>query len=344
MSDKREVVLLVCGLILLVLSFLALIMLGAVSIPIEEVFDTLFGKGDESSYIRTIVIQSRVPMAIAAACCGMTLSVAGLVMQTVFHNPLAGPSVLGISSGASFGVATLMLGAGGLWGVMMSEWQPVMTTLGAIGGSMMIIIILFIFSSSIKSGVSLLIVGLMISYLCSSGISLLNYFSPADEIRNYLVWGLGSFNSLRLSAAVWLLTLSIASLLPLLFYIKPLNALLLGERYLESVGYSVRNIRGGLLIVTGCLVAIPTAFCGPIGFIGLIVPHLCRLLFKTSNHQQLLPACVVYGALVSLICALLGVIPSASFGVLPINVITPVIGVPVILYLLVNRKRLPYFS
>lgn len=319
-------------------------MIGAVAIPVSEICTALINRNAVSPFVSTIVFETRMPMAIGAACCGALLAVAGLMMQTLFHNPLAGPSVLGISSGAALGVAFLLLSAGLLGGKLTGLWSPAVTVAGAFVGALFIIIILFLFSSFMKSATTLLIVGLMISYLSSSGISLLNYFSPSEEIRNYLVWGLGSFTALRQSSAIILLVLSIIALLPTFLFIKPLNSLLIGERHLESVGYSSKSIRGQLLLLTGVLVAIPTAFCGPIGFLGLIVPHLCRLLFRSSNHLVLLPAAIIYGAALSMFCALLGVLPSSTFGVLPINIITPIIGVPVILYLLIRRDKIPYFS
>lgn len=344
MRTARECTTLAGGTLLLAVFFVAVIMTGAVDISPGEIFNTLAGKELEREYVRTIILETRLPMALAAVCCGAMLSVAGLMMQTLFCNPLAGPSVLGISSGASFGVALLMLGAGGLGIMAEGATQPLLTTGSALLGGLASIAVLYIFSSVLKSGVTLLIVGIMISYLCSSGISLLNYFAPADEIRNYLMWGLGSFNGLRLHTSIWLLCLSVLSLIPTFLFIKPLNSMLLGETHLESVGYSIRKVRGVILLFTGLLVAVPAAFCGPIGFIGLVVPHICRLLLRSSNHFILLPGCLVFGASVSLMCAWLSVVPSATFGVLPVNVITPLIGVPVILYLLVNRHRLPYFS
>ena len=332
------------GTVILAVSFLSILIVGTVNIPIQKVISILAGGACEGGIESTIVMETRLPMAIAAACTGAMLSVAGLMMQTLFHNPLAGPSVLGISSGASFGVAVFMLSAGGLTATVAGGWQPFLSTIAALAGGLATIIILFVFSSVLKSGITLLVVGIMLSYLCNSGISLLNYFSPPDEIRSYLVWGLGNFGSLRHSTALWMLAFTLVSLIPTMVFVKPLNAMLLGERYLESVGYSARKIRGSILIMTGILVAVPTAYCGPIGFIGLIVPHLCRLLFRSSNHLILMPACIIIGSAVTLLCALLSVAPSAYFGVLPVNVITPIIGVPVILYLLINRSKLPYFS
>lgn len=334
----------IAGVLLLVVAFFSILIFGAVPIPIRDVLLILTGQESGTPYASIIVIETRLPMAIAATCCGAMLSVAGLMMQTIFHNPLAGPSVLGISSGSSLGVALLLLSTAGLGGLGASIWNPVVTIAAALAGGLLTIFILLFFSSVLKSGVTLLIVGIMIGYLCSSGISLLNYFSPADEIRNYLVWGLGSFSSLRMENSIWLLCGSAIAIIPAFTFIKPLNAILLGDRYLESVGFSPRNVRRHIMIITGLLVAVATAFCGPIGFLGLIVPHLCRLMFGSSNHLVLMPACVIYGGVVSLLCALICVIPSASNGVLPINVITPLIGVPVILYLLINRSKLPYFS
>lgn len=334
------------GILLLLLTFLLLLYMGPVKISPGEIADIIIGnQNDEIGALsKTIIMETRFPMAIAAICSGALLSVAGLMMQTLFQNPLAGPSILGISSGSSFGVAVLMLSASGITGVLSGALQPLFSILAALAGGLSIIFILLFFSALLRSGLSLLIVGLMLSYLFSSGISLLNYFSPAEEIRSYLVWGLGSFTGLRFSSSIWFLGFAGVSLFISIFFIKPLNALLLGERYLESVGFSIKKVRSYILIVTGLLVAVPTAFCGPISFIGLIVPHLCRLLFRSSNHSVLLPASMIYGGLTTAICALICIMPSAGGSILPINIITPVIGVPVILYLLVNRNKLPYLS
>lgn len=341
---KRNQFILIFGILLLIVVFFSLIFIGTTIIPPREVLNILIGNEDQNSIISTIILETRLPMALAALCSGAMLSVAGLMMQTLFQNPLAGPSVLGITSGASLGVALILMSASGLIVSSVSFIQPFLSTFCAFLGAGVSILVLLIFSSRFKSNMSLLIIGLMMGYLCNSFISLLNYFSPPDEIRNYLVWGLGSFSGLRLTQAFWLVAFCLFSLILSLFFIKPLNALLAGENYAQSVGYSLKRLRCAILICSGLLVAVPTAFCGPIGFIGLIVPHLCRLLLKSSNHMVLLPASIVFGALVSLFCALLSLVPSYRFGILPINIITPIIGVPVILYLLVNRKRLPYFS
>ena len=318
-----------------------LLFVGPVRIPFSSIVDILCGITPEVSFWSTIILDTRLPMAVAALCCGASLSVAGLVMQTTFMNPLAGPSILGVTSGASLGVALCMLGG-------LSFSIPVLTgfanILGALLGAFSVVLIILCFSSILKNGVMLLIVGIMISYLSSSLISLLNFFSPAEEIRSFLFWGLGSFSGLQLQESMWLLIFSLVVILVSMSLIKPLNALLLGERYAVSLGYSMTNLRGVIFLITGFLIAVPTAYCGPIGFIGLIVPHFARMILRTSNHAQLMPASALLGSLTALFCALLTVLPAAEYGVLPVNVITPIIGVPVIIYILVNRNRMFYFK
>lgn len=328
------------GFLLGIFLFAVLIFTGPVSIPFKDVAGILAGKEVGLSFWPTIIFENRLPMAILAATSGAILSVAGLMMQTVFTNPLAGPSVLGVSSGASLGVATLMLCGGSL--IPSLVLNSLVSITGALAGAIVIVFVLLAFSSILRNGVMLLIVGLMITYLCSSLISLLNFFSPADEIRSYLIWGLGSFMGQRLVPSLWYCGLSCALLLFSFLMIKPLNALLPGERYAESVGYNIQKTRSLILMVAGVLVALSTAFCGPIAFIGLIVPHLCRLLLRTSNHMFLIPSCIIFGATLTLLCAYFTVLPASEFGILPINVITPIIGVPVILYILVFRKRIAY--
>ena len=329
--------------ICVLLFFLSVLFIGAVEIPVSDVINILCGHASEKPYWSTIILQTRLPMAITALSAGMTLSAAGLMMQTAFSNPLAGPSVLGVSSGASLGVALLMLGSmSGLVTIDISE--SMISFGGAIAGGIVTILILIAFSSLVRNNVMLLVVGIMISYLCSSLISLLNYFSPAEGIRSYLFWGLGSYTGLQLEGSLWFLMISIICCNSCIFTVKPLNALLAGDRYAESVGYSVKQVRGCILLLSGVLVAVPTAFCGPVGFIGLVVPHLARMILRTSNHIILMPSAILLGGALSLFCALLGVLPSERFGVLPINVITPFIGVPVIIYLLINRKKILYMQ
>lgn len=320
--------------------FFLLIFYGPVRIPFSEILKILGGQTVEVGYWSTIVLDSRLPMALASLCCGASLSVAGLVMQTTFMNPLAGPSILGVSSGASLGVAVCMLAGLSITSQFLSGMVSVF---GALLGAFAVVFIILLFSTILKNGISLLIVGIMISYLCSSLISLLNFFSPAEGIRSYLIWGLGSFSGLQLTQSLWLTGLSLLAIVASMILVKPLNALLLGEKYAASLGYSLIRIRMLIFIITGILTAIPTAYCGPIGFIGLIVPHFARLWLRTSNHLVLMPATSVLGALTVLVCAFLSIVPADSYGVLPINVITPIIGIPVIIYLLLYRNKMLYF-
>lgn len=306
--------------------------IGAVDISLSDVISTLTGGEVKESY-RYIVLHSRLPLALTSIMAGSALSASGLMMQTTFRNPLAGPSILGVSSGASLGVALLSLPVAGY---LAGSALPIV---GAIAGATAVVVMLSMFSGFMRSGLSLLIVGIMISYLCSAIISLLNFFAPATDVKQFAVWGMGSFSSVTLDT-IPLPAISVAVLLfASLCMSKPLNALLLGERYAASMGYSVRSIRTLLLATAGLLTAIVTAYCGPVGFIGLIVPHIARMTLASSSHSVIMPASILLGAAVALLCAFLTVIPG-GWGVLPVNAVTPLLGVPVILYILLNSRRL----
>lgn len=320
--------------------FASMLFIGPVDIPVKNVIDVILGK--ETDTIATgIILESRLPMALTALLAGASLSVAGAMMQTLFRNPLAGPSILGVSSGASLGVAVVMMGSVGLasTGNIGSYWAQL---LGAICGSMIVILLISAFSSSVKNGIMLLIIGVMIGYLASSAMSLLNYIATAERLKNFTVWGLGSFSGVTKSTlpfySIGILIPAIAAML----CVKPLDALLLGERYAKSMGYNIRRTRTTLLLISGILTASVTAFCGPIGFIGLIVPHIVRVGFGCSTHRILLPASFIVGGAVALLCALLSCIIADTQ--VPINVITPILGVPVIIFLILNRRKLPYFN
>lgn len=317
---------------------LGALVIGPVNIPLKEIFSILTDCGENVESHRFIVFGARLPAACAALFSGAALSVAGLMMQTLFRNPLAGPSILGISSGASLGAALLTLAF-----PMLAAGNSAALIAGAIAGAALVIIIISGLSSTMKSGLLLLVAGIMVSYLCSAGVSLLNFFAPADDVKSFVVWGLGSFSGLtsgQLSVFIPSLTilLIIAWLMP-----KPLDALLLGERYAANMGYSISAVRTSVLAVSGLLTAFTTAFCGPIGFIGLITPHVCRLIFRTSSHIILLPASTLLGAFTGLLCEIISVLPVHT-GVIPVNAITPVFGVPVIMYLLLRKDKLPYFN
>jgi len=322
--------------------FVLMLTAGPVDISILKIREILSGNASADDIDRIIVIESRLPMAVAALLSGAGLSVAGLLLQTTFQNPLAGPSILGISSGSSLGAALVLLCSGGaLTGTSLGGYVSVIA--GSMFGAAVIILILSVFSSVLKNAVALLIVGVMISYLASSVISMLNFFAPAEGIRSFVLWGMGSFSGVTVEEIPFFSVLTGILLVVSTMFIKPLDALLLSERYAENMGYNMRMLRSMLLIVSGLLTASVTAFCGPIGFIGLIVPHLARMLFDTSRHYIIIPATMLCGCCVSLFCSLMSVLPE-NLGILPINAITPIIGVPVILYIMLFRKRLRYFN
>ena len=328
--------------ILMLLMVFGSMLYGTVDIPPADVLKVLTGSDSVDQVYRIIVLESRLPMAFTALFAGASLSVAGLMLQTTFQNPLAGPSILGVSSGASLGVAVVMLSGGTLVAVP-GVLQYISTIVGAIIGAGIVILFLLLFSSVLRGAAHLLIAGIMIGYIASSVISLLNYFAPAEGVKSYVVWGLGSFGGVSVRELPVVLVSSGILLLLSLMFAKPLNALLLGERYAANMGYSVRRLRTLLLSVAGLLTAVITAFCGPIGFIGLAVPHIARMIFKTSNHIILIPATILCGGTLALMCSVLTVIP-ATTGVMPINAVTPFAGVPVILYILVNRRKIRYFN
>ena len=268
----------------------------------------------------------------------------GLMLQTAFNNPLAGPSILGINSGASLGVALVMLAGGGSIATglfSLSGFLAVM--LGAFIGSMAVMGLILFFSTLIKSNIMLLITGIMIGYITSSAISLLNFFATAEGVHSYMIWGMGNFGGVSLQQLPYFSALCLAGLLLSILLIKPLNALLLGTRYAENLGVNIRRTRNLLLIATGLLTAVTTAFCGPVAFIGLAVPHISRLMLGTSNHNSLLPVTMLTGAAVALLCNLICTLPGEG-GIIPLNAVTPVLGAPVIIYVIVNQRRIQYFN
>ena len=320
--------------LLLLAGMTALLFIGPVHLDAGAIWKALTGTQDDPVAV-AIVRGSRWPMAVTALFSGAALSAAGLMMQTVFRNPLAGPSVLGVSTGASLGVAVVMLGAGSALGGM----ARLGSFFGALLGAGAVIAVLVAVSARVRSNALLLIVGLMVSYLGSSLISLLNFFAPAEGIRSFVVWGMGSLQTVGPDELLpFALSTSVLLILALLS-INPLNALLLGETYARSLGYPVGRIRTGLLVVSGLLTAITSAYCGPIGFIGLVVPHLVRLLLHTGNHRLLMPASIICGGALMVACALISVLPERG-GIIPINAITPVIGVPIILMIILKRNRI----
>lgn len=330
--------------LLMVILFMGNLFIGSVSIPWQEVLSLLVGQEAAKASWSFILWESRLPQALTAMLTGASLAVCGLLLQTAFRNPLAGPSILGINSGASLGVALVMLAFGGslaAGGVNLSGFLSVLA--GAFVGAMAIMALILFFSTLIRSNVMLLITGIMIGYIASSVIALLNFFATAEGVQSYLIWGMGNFGGVSMQQMPAFASVTLLGLLGALLLIKPLNALLLGDRYAENLGINIRAVRNWLLVITGLLTAVTTAFCGPVSFIGLAVPHIARMLLGTSNHHSLMPVTILCGAVVALLCNLLCVLPGES-GIIPLNAVTPVIGAPVIIYVIISQHKPNQFN
>jgi len=308
---------------------------GAVHIPFKDVVRILLRSYEGKEAWQHIVLESRLPQTVTALLAGASLAVSGLMLQTLFKNPLAGPSILGISDGANLGVAIAMIYLGAA--------SYLTTIVAALIGAFVVLLIILGFSRKVSSNVMLLIIGIMVGYLASSVIAILNFHASADKVHQFVMWGMGDFSGVSLSKLPWLAGFSVAGLLCALLLTKPLNALLLGDAYATNLGVNVRRARLLILICTGVLTAVVTAFCGPISFIGLAVPHIARLLLGSSNHRHLLPVTLLAGACIALLCSMLTVLPGSG-NVLPLSAITPIIGAPVIIYVIVNRKNIHYFN
>lgn len=322
----------------LIFLFFLNLFIGSVDIPPAEVVDILFGKGDGEGPYRFIVIGSRLPQAVTAILAGAALTVSGLMLQTAFRNPLAGPSILGITSGSSLGVALVILLLGGSVSAAGYSWGGYMAILiGSFIGSIAIMGLLLLFSIWLKNDLMLLIAGIMVGYLTSSVITLLNYLSTAEGVHGYAMWGMGNFNGVALAQLPFFSIAVAVGLLFSILMVKPLNVILLGENYARNLGVKMQWVRNMLLVTTGVLTSVVTAFCGPVSFIGLAVPHIVRMIFQTSDHRIIIPGCIVTGAVVGLVCNLLCILPENI--ILPLNGVTPLIGVPVILYVIFKERR-----
>ena len=311
---------------------------GSVQIPFTDVMDILCGRFAGKESWQYIILENRLPQALTALLCGASLSVCGLMLQTAFRNPLAGPDVFGISSGAGLGVALVMLLLGGTVSTSLFTVSGFLAILTAafLGAITVTALILFL-STLVRNSVLLLIVGIMVGYVSSSAVSLLNFFASEEGVKSYMVWGMGNFGGVSMSHIPLFSLLCIVGIMGALLLVKPLNILLLGPQYAESLGISTRRLRNLLLLIVGLLTAITTAFCGPISFIGLAIPHIARLLFRTDNHQVLLPGTVLTGAAIALLCNFICFLPG-EMGVIPLNAVTPLIGAPVIIYVIIQRR------
>lgn len=327
----------------LVLLFVAKIAVGSVSIPIPDVISSLFwGEASYDKYVQ-IVQRIRIPRAFTAVIAGSALSVGGLQMQTLFRNPLAGPSVLGISAGASLGVAVVMLAAGSVTSVFAIQQLGSLGSWLIIGaaslGSGAVMLLILLIANRIRDHVTLLIIGLMIGNVTIAMVSIWQYFSAPEQIRDYLVWTFGSLGGVG-STQLWILAMvTLAGSLLAFILSKPLNALLLGEDYARSMGVNVKRARFCIILSTSMLAGAVTAFCGPIGFVGIAVPHLTRSLFDTNEHRLLIPATLLVGAVLTLACDIIAQVPG-SITTLPISAVTSLIGSPIVIWIIIKRKNL----
>lgn len=324
------------SLLLLPVLCLLSLLVGSVHISPAEVWAALMGSSDET--VRYIVTESRLPQMCTALLAGAALGVSGLVMQTLFSNPLADPSLLGVNSGASLGVAIALLAFGGSFALGGAALSGVLFTVGAaFVGACAVIALIALCSRWLTSNLSLLVAGVMLSFIISSVISLLSFYATSEGVRSFVVWGLGDFSGVS-SSRLWLMSiLVIVPVWGVRLCATSMNALLLGADYATNLGVNVKRVRTLLLILTGLLTAVVTALCGPISFIGLAVPHVSRMLLRTADHRKLLPAVLVMGADVALLSLILSHLPGET-GTLPIAAITPLLGAPVVLYILVKRR------
>ncbi|MBF04557.1 MAG: iron ABC transporter [Flavobacterium sp.] len=337
---KKFTILLICLVLVLVFLTLLNISLGSIKIPFKEVAQALMGNATSKTSWDYIIVNFRLPKAITAILVGIALSISGLLMQTLFRNPLAGPYVLGLSSGASLGVAMVVLGAGilplGLSKVFTSSLGLVLAS--GIGSSLVLLAVLLV-SERLKDTMSILIVGLMFGSITSAIVSVLSYFTTAEQLQKYTFWQMGSLGNLSWSNVSFLAIITCIGISLSFLVIKPLDALLLGERYASSLGVNFKRTRYIILFATSILAGSITAFVGPIAFIGLAVPHMAKLLFQTSNHFILFWSTSLLGAIVLLFCDIVAQLPGNDI-TLPINAITSIIGAPIVVWLLVRKKRI----
>ena len=306
---------------------------GSVDIPLTNVYAILYGDDGQRESWKYIVLENRLPQMLTALLAGGALAVSGLLLQTVFRNPLAAPDIFGITSGASLAVALLALAPGVAASLTLSSLSYVAA---AFVGAIVVTATIWSIGKMLRNNVMLIIIGVMIGYLSYSAITLLNFFATKEGVKNFAVWGMGNFGNVSMEQMPVFASLAILGSLSTLLLVKPLNAMLLGERYAENLGVNVQRTRNLLILITGLLTAVVTAFCGPIAFVALAVPHIARLLLRTSDHRHLLPITILMGSVVALFCNVLTTLPS-DLGILPLNAVTPIIGAPVIIYVIIKR-------
>ncbi|RDI09849.1 iron complex transport system permease protein [Flavobacterium sp. AG291] len=338
-SQKRNIPIFIILGIALVMAFLLNLSLGSVKIPFIDVVHSLTGGEASKSTWEYIILHYRLPKALTALLAGMGLSVSGLLMQTLFRNPLAGPDVLGLSSGASLGVAFVILGAGFLPGILSGFFlSPYGIVLASTAGSFMVLLAILVVSQRLRDTMAILIIGLMFSSFTGAIVGVLTFFSTSEQLQKFTFWSLGSLGNLPWEHIIILAVVCIAGLLLSAICIKPLDALLLGERYAKSMGINFKKTRFIIILAASLLTGTITAFTGPIAFVGLVVPHIAKLVFKTSSHLILYVGTILSGAIILLVCDTFTQMPGSEY-VLPINAITSIIGAPIVIWLLMRKHK-----
>lgn len=313
---------------------------GSVNIPFKDIFSSIFNQETTKETWSYIILDYRIPKAVTAILVGSGLAISGLLMQTLFRNPLAGPYVLGVSSGASLGVALLILGASILGGSYLTyAYSNILISIFASLGSFLVLFAVMLVARKVKNTMTILIIGLMFSSLTAAVISVLAYFSSAENLQQYLFWSFGSLGNLTWNEILIFTTIYIIGIFLILPTIKSLNSLILGENYAKSLGVNFSKTRNLILIATSLFTGVITAFSGPIAFIGLATPHITKLVFNTSNHKILIPAVAILGAIIMLISDTIAQLPNSEF-TLPINAITSLFGAPVVIWLLLRKKKI----
>ena len=337
--NKINISILITIIFLGILLFFLNLFVGSVTIPFSDLFNVILGE-ESSQTIKTIVLDYRLPQAVTAIFAGAALSVAGLLMQTLFRNPLADPSMLGISSGAGLGVAITILLTGVIGNSALSTmgiWSNLGVSLAAFIGATLVLMLILGFSSRVRNMTTLIIIGLMVSYLAGSLTDIMKFFSMKEDIHAFVIWGMGSFSAVGTSKLMFFSISIIIGLFASLFMTKNLNITLLGDLYAENLGLNIKRNSLFIVLVSGYLTAIVTAFCGPIAFLGLAIPHLTRFIFRTSDHKVLVPATMLIGMVISLLCNLVARMPGFE-GNLPINAVTAFIGAPVVIWVILRKR------
>ena len=341
-SQKHTSLIFIALPILIVLLFILNIWYGSVSISWSDIWDTFVLNAEANSTSKVILLQYRLPQAITALSVGIGLSIAGLLLQTTFTNPLAGPSVLGISAGASLGVALVVL-LGGVGGITLAGnsvlYADMSIILASFAGALVVLLIIVFVSRKVGSAVTVLIIGIMIGYLVSAVVGTLQFFSSSEDLHAFILWGLGSFSKTTIVQSISIFTITMVISLVTLLFVKPLNAFLLGTKYALSSGFNIKIMQSIFILIAGLLIALGTAFTGPIAFVGLAVPHIARTIFRTSNHAILIPAVILIGAALTLACNLVSKLPGYDAS-LPINAVTSIVGAPIVIWVIIKGRSM----